>query len=300
MSRRSFPAGAKPAPLSTRVAFQLAMSSAEPPEGDAWLHEIKHDGHRLAVVLDGRGGLRLLSRNGYDRRGLFDAPFADFARLGRDMVLDGEIAVPDEKGCTHLEDLTDALQNSEPHRLAYFAFDLLHLDGHDLRGCPLIERKTILEEILARAASPRVVYVSHVIGKGAWLFARAREIGCEGIVSKRLSSPYRAGISRVWTKTKVSETATFIIIGYEEPAPGNIEALLVAERRDGRWLTAGRVPFGVSKRLLEILAPLRQGETVKGRVTVAPKIEVKVRYFGRFRNGLIRDGVLLRGRDPTA
>lgn len=256
MPRRSLPAGAKLAPLPNRVAFQPAMSSPQPPEGDAWLHEIKHDGHRLAAVLDRRGGLRLLSRNGYDRKGPFEAPFAELARLGRAMVLDGEIAAPDEKGCTHLDDLTDALSAGEPHRLAYFAFDLLHLDGHDLRGRPLIERKAILEEIVACAAAPRVVYVSHIVGKGAWLFARAREIGCEGIVSKRQTSPYRAGTSRNWIKTKVSETATFIVTGYEEPSPGEIEALLVAERRNGGWLTAGRVPFGVGKSMLDVLAPL--------------------------------------------
>jgi bifunctional non-homologous end joining protein LigD len=152
MPRRSFPAGAKPAPLPTRVGFALAMSSAEPPEGDAWLHEIKHDGHRLAAVVDGRGGLRLLSRNGYDRRALFQTPFADLTSRGRDMVLDGEIAVPDAEGCTHLDDLTDAITRSEPHRLAYFAFDLLHLGGHDLRGCQLIEREALLEEVIAGAA----------------------------------------------------------------------------------------------------------------------------------------------------
>jgi ATP-dependent DNA ligase len=82
-------------PLPSRVAFQLATSSREPPVGDGWLYEVKHDGHRLAVIADATGGVRPLSRNGYERSRLFGPVFADLAQLGRQIVL--EIAAPDAR-----------------------------------------------------------------------------------------------------------------------------------------------------------------------------------------------------------
>ena len=92
------------------------MSSHEPPAGDGWLFEVKHDGHRLAVIADGNGGVRLLSRNGYERSRHFGAVFADLARLGRQLVLDGEITAPDERGVTHLDDLAAAMQRRDTER----------------------------------------------------------------------------------------------------------------------------------------------------------------------------------------
>jgi bifunctional non-homologous end joining protein LigD len=93
--------------------LQVCTASAEPPAGDGWLHEIKHDGHRLLAMLDGAGGLRLLSMNGYNRTELFRAPFDGLVALGRALVLVGEIALPDERGRTHIGDLQDALARSE-------------------------------------------------------------------------------------------------------------------------------------------------------------------------------------------
>jgi hypothetical protein len=92
------------------------------------LYEIKHDGHPLDGVADDDGSIRLLSRNGYERSRQFGPVFADLAQLGRQIVLDGEIAVPDERGVTHLDDLSAAMQRRDTAGLAYFAFDLLHLD----------------------------------------------------------------------------------------------------------------------------------------------------------------------------
>src|SRR5262249_5296554 len=86
-----------------------STARSEPPVGDDWLFEVKHDGHRLAVIADGDGGVRLLSRNGHERSRHFGPVFADLAQLGRQIVLDGEIAAPDERGVTHLDDLAVAM-----------------------------------------------------------------------------------------------------------------------------------------------------------------------------------------------
>jgi bifunctional non-homologous end joining protein LigD len=229
------PPRALKAPLPKHVRLQIVSSAAEPPAGDGWLHEIKHDGHRLVAVIDRNGVLRLLSRNGYDRSKLFRAPFDGIAALGCELVLDGEIAVPDEKGTTHIGDLQDDIAQGRSDRLAYFAFDLLHLDGHDLRGCPIEERKAVLERVLKAAGSPRILSIGHVIGKGAWLFEAMQNAGCEGIVSKRLGSHYRGGQSRDWLKIKVSEIGVFVVTGFKELGHNRLEAIMVAGAPQSRY-----------------------------------------------------------------
>jgi bifunctional non-homologous end joining protein LigD len=182
-----------PAALPTSLRLQIVTPRFAPPVGDRWLHEIKHDGHQLVVIIKPRGGLALISRNGFDRTPLFRAPFGGIAAINRELVLDGEIAVPNEHGVTHLDGLNDAIAGRRPERLAYFAFDLLYLDGHDLRRCPIEQRKGLLRSVLEEAACERVLYVDYVVGNGKQLFDRIREIGAEGIVSKRLGSLYRGG-----------------------------------------------------------------------------------------------------------
>jgi bifunctional non-homologous end joining protein LigD len=244
-------------PLPTAVAFQLATSSHEPPAGDGWLYEVKHDGHRLAVLTDGDGGLRLLSRNGYERSRHFGAAFADLARLGRQVVLDGEITAPDERGLTHLDDLAGAMQRRDTAALAYFAFDILHLDDHDLRRCPLVERKAILAELLRAAGCPRLLYVDYVDDDGDRLLDAVRKVGAEGIVAKRRAGLYHSGPSREWLKTTCSEVGKFVITGFRDTTPGTIEAVTVAEVVDDKLLPAGEVQFGVGRRLREALEAIR-------------------------------------------
>jgi bifunctional non-homologous end joining protein LigD len=279
--------------LPTAIAFQLASSSREPPVGDGWLFEIKHDGHRLAVIADGAGNARLLSRNGYERSGYFGSVFAGLADLGRQLVLDGEITAPDERGVTHLDDLAAAMQRHDTAALAYFAFDILHLDGHDLRRCPLIERKTMLAELLRSAGCPRLLYVDHVDERGDRLLDAVRKAGAEGIVAKRRTGLYRAGPSREWLKTKRSEVGKFIITGFRDLTPGTIEAVTVAEVVDDKLLPAGEVQFGVGRRLREALEAIRlDPRASRRRVPVRPVLTAQIKYFGRHRNGMIRDGVV--------
>ena len=137
MPNLRLPSAAVPSRPPARIRLAVVSPAAQPPDGLGWLHEIKHDGHRLVVTLDGLGGLKLISRNVRDRTPLFREPFHELLGLGREIVLDGEIAVPDDRGVTHISDLQDAIAHRRPERLAYFAFDLLHLDGHVLRGCPI-------------------------------------------------------------------------------------------------------------------------------------------------------------------
>ena len=95
------------------MRLQIVASSPAPPDGEGWLHEIKHDGHRLVAIVGGGGCLSLISRNGYDRTEAFGAPFPPLASAGHELVIDGEIAVPDDRGVTHLDFLNDAIARQE-------------------------------------------------------------------------------------------------------------------------------------------------------------------------------------------
>jgi ATP-dependent DNA ligase len=154
-------------------------------------------------------------------------------------VLDGEIAAPDERGVTHLDDLAAAMQRRDTAALAFFAFDILHLDGCDLCRCPLVERKAILAELLRSAGCSRLLYVDYVDDGGDRLLAAAREIGAEGIVAKRRAGLYRDGPSREWLKTKVSEVGKFVITGFRDVTPGKIEAITVAEIAGDKLMPVG-------------------------------------------------------------
>jgi ATP-dependent DNA ligase len=146
--------------------------------------------------------------------------------------------------------------------------------------------------VIKEAASPRVVSVGHVIGKGAWLFEAMRKAGCEGIVSKRLGSPYRGGQSREWLKIKVSEAGVFVVTGFKERGPNRLEAIRVADKLSGAF---GEVRFGFAgKRLWSALDPLRAGEAGRdGVVPVKPELRLTVKFFGRHKGGAIRDGVVI-------
>jgi bifunctional non-homologous end joining protein LigD len=296
MPKFALPRAAVPAELPRQVRLQIISPGAEPPSGDGWLHEVKHDGHRLLAIAAGHKPLRLLSRNGHNRTALFRAPFEPLADAGLPaMVLDGEVAVPDARGVTHIDGLSEAISERQSERFAFFAFDLLHLDGHDLRRCPLEDRKALLGDLVGAAHCERIVYVDHVIGSGSQLFEAVRQIGAEGIVSKRSGSTYRGGESRDWVKTKVFETGRFVITGFSELGEGRLEAVYVAEVRDGTLVPAGQVQFGLAgKGLWHRLDRLRDGlSSRKGFIPVRPELIAEVKFFGRIGRGFIRDGVLM-------
>jgi bifunctional non-homologous end joining protein LigD len=291
----SLPRGAVPANLPADIRLQIVSPCARPPEGDGWLHEIKHDGHRLVAIVPSRGQLKLLSRNGHDRTPLFHEPFRSLSANGQPIVLDGEIAVADERGITHIDHLLqDAFGRRGPDRLTYFAFDLLYLDGHDLRRCPIEERKALLRHVLEEAGCDRIVYVDHIIGRGAELFERIQEIGAEGIVSKRIGTPYRGRESRDWLKTKCHQLGEFVITGFEELGEGRLEAVYVAEEIAGALKPAGQIRFGFAGKGLWVkLDALRSGPAHKRVVPVVPSSQARIKFFGRYKRGSIRDGVIL-------
>ena len=239
----------------------------------------------------------MLSRNGYDRTRVFREPFRPLIDTKLPpMVFDGEIAVPDDRGVTHLDALNDAISEGRLERLAYFAFDLLHLDGHDLRRCAIEDRKMLLRDVLGAARCERIVYVEHVRGIGRELFEAVQHIGAEGIVSKRCGSLYRGGERRDWLKTKCHETGILAITGFSELSEGRLEAVYVAEERGGELRSARQVRFGFAgKRLWHVLDERRAGPSTKGIVPVWLGLVANIKFFGRQKGGSIRNR-----RDPLA
>ncbi len=176
----------------------LPPPAERPPAGANWIHEIKHDGFRIMARRDG-AGVRLFTRNGHDFTARFPLAAAALAALpGRSFLIDGEAIVTDDKGLAVFE-LIRRARNGGAAVLC--AFDLIELDGADLRRAPIEHRKHKLAR-LVRTPRPGIVFNEHYNGDGEIVFKYACKLGCEGIVSKRLGSPYRSGRSTHWVKVK--------------------------------------------------------------------------------------------------
>jgi bifunctional non-homologous end joining protein LigD len=176
----------------------LPSPSKAPPSGPGWLHEIKHDGFRILARRDS-AGVRLITRNGNDFTHRF--PFIEMAINSlpvRSCLIDGEAIVCDRDGLA----VFDLIRGHGSKASAVLcAFDLLELDGRDLRRQPIEIRKAALAKVL-KGSHLSVVLNEHFDEDGARVFDAACQLGCEGVVSKRLGSPYRSGRSSVWVKVK--------------------------------------------------------------------------------------------------
>jgi len=195
------------------VDVQLAKLADAVPEGGGWLYELKFDGYRIVAYADG-GGVRLVTRNGSDYTKRF-APIAsslaDWA-AGRAMVLDGEMVVTDSSGRTDFQALQNTMKNPGSQTLTYIVFDLLALDGEDLRGRRLDSRKETLEALL-KNAPPSLRYSRHVVGNGTESFEAACRLGMEGIVGKRADSVYSGTRNGDWVKLKCAKRQEFVVGG---------------------------------------------------------------------------------------
>src|SRR5579872_2486314 len=176
----------------------LPRSAKQPPAGPGWIHEIKHDGFRIVAYRKG-DRVRLLTRNGYDFADRFPLIVEAVAGLpAGSCVVDGEAIACDETGLSVFELIR---WRKNDHAVTLCAFDLLELDGEDLRREPIEVRKATLKGLLRRAR-PGIAFNRHFEVDGKVVFEQACALGCEGIVSKRLGLPYRPGRSDCWVKIK--------------------------------------------------------------------------------------------------
>jgi bifunctional non-homologous end joining protein LigD len=244
------------------ISPQLAKASTSPPTSDDWVHELKLDGYRIQIRIQDNAGSRnkkitLLTRKGLD----WTDRMPELARSAAELpvesaILDGEVVVIDEKGATSFADLQTAFQEGAKVHLSYFAFDLLHLDGHNLRNLPLLDRKNILAKLLASLDEDSPIHLSeHFEANGKKVFDRACALGAEGIVSKLASAPYSSTRGSSWLKAKCSQEQEFVIGGFTDPSTGQpgIGALLVGYYDDGKLHYAGRSGTGFTQETQQTL-----------------------------------------------
>lgn len=284
----------------------LATLSAAPPDGDAWAHEIKFDGYRIQARID-NGAVTLFTRSGLDWTEKFDVLARELSALSvSTAIVDGEAIVEDTNGASSFVELVHDLKSSNKQRLAFVAFDLLFLDGADLRTLALAERKAALHRIFASAKRKggRLRYSDHLTGDGRAMLSEACKLGLEGVISKRLDKPYRSGRNTDWLKSKCLRSDEFVVAGYmtSTAVKNAIGALALGVYAGKRLRYCGRVGTGFDRRtardLWESLQPLRIDASAfspppdavqsKGLVWVKPHLVATIEYRARTGDGLLR------------
>jgi bifunctional non-homologous end joining protein LigD len=294
-------AGSKQAgPMPAFIEPQLCRSLERPPSGDGWVHEIKFDGYRVQARVEG-GSAVLRTRKGLDWTKRFAAIAQACGKLG-DGIVDGEIVALGEDGAPDFAALQAALSDGKSDELVFFAFDLLHADGEDLRALGLSARKDRLRVFLG-AAGPRLRYVDHFETGGDAVLKSACRLSLEGIVSKRADAPYVSGRSDSWTKAKCRAGHEMVIGAWTDTA-GKFRSLIVGVHRGEHFVHVGRVGTGFSKEKVDRLMPrLRALASEDNPFTgpgaprraadthfVRPELVAEIEFAGWTGEGMVRQG----------
>ncbi|MEZ4422504.1 MAG: DNA ligase D [Gemmatimonadota bacterium] len=303
-------------PRTLRMMLAEARAKAFTREG--WIFEIKYDGYRLLGARND-GKARLISRNHND----LTATFPEIERAVRGLpydglILDGEAVVHDEQGLPSFQRLqkrgrltrrTDVLRASVELPATYYAFDLLALEGHDLRPLPLLERKALLRELLPPIGPIR--FSDHIPTQGEAMFDHATRMRLEGIVAKDANAPYVAGRSSKWIKIRTVETDDFVVVGWTE-GTGTRDAFgaLHLGLYDGDTLVySGRVGTGFDRKTLQAIGERLDAlpaadapsagpvPTGAGHHWVAPDLVAEVRYKEVTDDGMLRQPSFVRLRE---
>ncbi|HSY57812.1 MAG TPA: DNA ligase D, partial [Bradyrhizobium sp.] len=246
----------KVAAMPDFVAFELCTPVERPPSSTGWGHEIKFDGYRVQLrVEDGKAVLK--TRKGLDWSDKFKAIAKDAAALP-DALIDGEIVALDQHGAPNFSALQAAISEGKTDDLIFYAFDLLFDEGEDLRRLPLAERKARLRELLdARRPTKRsgvIRYVEHFEADGEDVLESAKKLSLEGIISKKLSAPYRSGRSENWTKTK-SRAGQEVVLGGWKTTHGKFRSLMAGVYRDGHLAFVGMIGTGFGQDTVRRIMP---------------------------------------------
>jgi bifunctional non-homologous end joining protein LigD len=294
-----------PAKMPAFVPPQLATLVDATPDGDDWIHEIKYDGFRTeAAIADGK--VKLYTRKGLDWTAKFPRIAEAFAALpSRSALIDGEVAVADEKGRTDFGALQEAIGTSAKG-MAYYAFDLLHLDGKDLRSRPLLERKEKLEAVLSGLPKDGpIVYSDHVVGHGDGVFKNACKLDLEGVISKQANAHYRSERTKSWLKIKCGMGQEFVVIGWRPSDVKNrpFSSILLALRDGDALIYRGRVGSGFGEAEIERLWPeMKKREIAEPPVDdipreirrdahyIEPELIAEIAFRGWTRDGVVRQG----------
>ncbi len=288
------------------VSPQLASLAKAPPVGKNWVHELKLDGYRIEARIDGRkSSVQLLTRTGLDWTHRMKAVAQAVGRLPVETaLLDGEVVVLDPDGTTSFANLQAAFQEGTKHALTYFVFDLLHLDGHNLRDLPLRDRKKLLAELMDGADPEGTLRLSeHLTGNAGEIFSNACKLGAEGIISKLGDGKYCPGRGGNWLKLKCNQEQEFVIGGFTLPSNGihGVGALILGQYYEGKLIYAGRTGTGftqtIHRMLRDKLDKLRQPKpsfaklpegVSRGAIWVKPELVAQVSFSTWTADNLVR------------
>ncbi len=295
------PEPAKPTQASALPAFvepQLAKSVASPPASQDWAHEIKFDGYRMQLRVQG-GKATLKTRKGLD----WSKRYPEIVASGRalpDGIYDGEVVALDTTGAPDFAALQAASSDGDTEDLVFFLFDQLFDGLEDLRPLPLSERKDRLQRSLADAPG-NIRFVDHFTSAGDAVLSSACRMHLEGIVSKRLDAPYRSGRVDTWSKSKC-RSGHEVVIGAYTTTDGAFRSLVAGVNRDGKLIEVGRIGTGFGRgTVARILPKLKARETDKspfsgkastrglGQVHwVRPELVAEIEYEGFTADGQLR------------
>jgi len=276
----------------------LATLVDKAPDGDNWIHEIKFDGYRIQARLD-NGKVKLLTRRGLDWTKKFPTIVEAISKLpARAALIDGELVSEGADGVSSFSLLQEDLKNGRHERMAFYVFDLMHLDGEDLKPQPLAERKAALARLLAKAPKRGPLRLSESLAEpGPVLLKHACKMGLEGIVSKRADAAYHSGRGHDWVKSKCSDRQELVVAGF---APSSADAhavgaLVLGYFEGGKLRYAGRTGTGftheTARELYRKLKALTLGKSplepvpkeergVRAPVWVEPKLVAEVDFHG--------------------
>ena len=301
--------GAPSEPMPGFVPPQLATAAAGIPQGSGWLHELKLDGYRIQAHIrtdaKGKRHATLFTRSGLDWTHRMRAVALAIETIPVEQaVLDGEVVVVDAEGKTSFSKLQAAFEQGDAATFTYFAFDLLHLDGHNLRGLPLRARKSLLEPLLSETEDPLLQFSQHLQLSADQVYAHACALGAEGILSKNGESSYTSGRSGSWLKLKCTHRQEFVIAGFTLPKDqgSGLGSLLLGYYRDGILIHCGRCGTGFTKTsaraVRKQLEPLRQAKPAYGEplsrdekrdaIWVRPELVCEVEFAAWTADGSLR------------
>lgn len=288
------------------IAPQLASLAKAPPVGKNWVHELKLDGYRMQARIDRKkDSVQLLTRTGLDWTHRMKA----LAWALRDLpvetaLLDGEVVVLEPDGTTSFANLQAAFQEGTKHTLTYFVFDVLHLNGHNLRNLPLLDRKKFLAAMMEGTKPEGAIRLSdHLTGDAGEIFSNACKLGAEGIISKLADGKYSSGRGGDWLKLKCYQEQEFVIGGFTLPSneTHGVGALILGYYRGGKLIYAGRTGTGFTQKthgmLRDKLDKLRQAKTSfeklpdgvsRGVIWVKPQLVAQVSFSSWTADQLVR------------
>ena len=291
-----------------KVEMELATLSKQIPSGKDWLFEIKYDGYRIVSFIE-NNKVSFKTRNNVDYTLKLPSLKQDLIFLGKNksMVLDGEVVMFDKNGKSDFSLLQEEIKFDES-KLCYVVFDILALNGEDLRNIPLKQRKNILKEAL-KSAPKNIIFSDFIIGKGKSCFNAVKKLGLEGIVAKKLNSFYIGKRTEDWLKIKCYLRQEFVIGGFQTTEKNDkLSSLLLGYFKEGKLIYVGKTGTGFTETIKEELSkkfkvllsktcPFEKNINLESATWLKPKLVCEVQFTELTNSNLLRQASFIALRE---